>query len=1131
MSTSQPNDRANNQPSHTDNQASANSPFVRFTAANPIQFNPEDLLRADYLDSGSQALFTRISPLYSVDENRFMQTLLPLAKPSEAEKTGISEQTSKLVKHVRDNDSAVKMVDSLLLEYSLDTQEGILLMSLAEALIRVPDNRTADALIADKMSVADWKAHLGSDSGFLVNASTWGLMMTGKVVSIDRGTTAAGFLDRLTKKMGEPVIRSAMQKAMKVMGHQFVLGETIEKANSNSKPYRDKGYTYSFDMLGEAAITQKDADKYFSDYLNAIKAVANVTVKEGMPKPSVSIKLSALHPRYEATQQARVLSELKATVLTLITEARQVNVDLTIDAEEADRLEISLKLFEALYRDEITQGWGGLGMVVQAYSKRCIAVLAWLASLAKEVGDVIPVRLVKGAYWDSEIKLAQQKGLSGYPVWTRKEGTDTAYLACARFLLSEHLQGLIWPQFATHNAHTLASVITMSKHKHFEFQRLHGMGDALYDHILQAYKIPVRIYAPVGAHKDLLPYLVRRLLENGANSSFVHQLLDKSYPIEKLTVHPYDQLTAHVAKGSELRNTRIPLPLEIYDDRTASYGVNIFVDAEWLPFKAAIAAYNTKTWQANSVVAGSNITSDENDNSQSTSQANNQTNNRAKQIRSPYNHHDVVGVSHFASAATAQKAVQAAIAGQADWQAVPASKRADMLRKLADLYEANYAELMALCHREAGKTTQDSIDEIREAVDFCRFYANEAERLSAETHSYTDLQGKKVTQKRHARGTVVCISPWNFPLAIYTGQIVAALVAGNTVVAKPAEQTSLIAHYAVQLMYDAGIPHTALQFVIGAGDVGAALTQAKGIDGVIFTGSTRTAQLINQSLFNQSLLHASHAEQTHEIAAEEMANNRIEDNRTADDLPILIAETGGQNAMIVDSTALPEQVATDAVLGAFGSAGQRCSACRILCVQEDIADSVIELIKGHMAELSVGNPNQVSTDVGPVIDLEAQTSLLTHIETMKTASDAKVIHQTDMAKAMADELQNDLTQATFVPPTAIEVKSIEVIGGEHFGPIMHILRFQAKTAKDIDNLIDQINATGYGLTLGIHSRIETVSQHIERRAIVGNTYVNRNQIGAVVNVQPFGGCGLSGTGPKAGGPHYLARLMKWVKTD
>ncbi|WP_227429519.1 bifunctional proline dehydrogenase/L-glutamate gamma-semialdehyde dehydrogenase PutA [Psychrobacter sp. I-STPA6b] len=1057
------------------------NPIKQFTPEKPILFSPQDLLSPSYITQSPAELIEKVSPLYSVDESSWLSQLLPLAKPSDQERTAIAEQTQRLVEHVRHDDKAVKMVDSLLLEYSLDTKEGILLMSLAEALIRVPDNHTADALIRDKMSVADWKKHLKDDNGFVVNASTWGLMMTGRVVSIDSNTTAAGFLDRMTKKMGEPVIRRAMQRAMKIMGHQFVLGETIEDAKKNSVSYRKKGYTYSFDMLGEAAITNKDAEKYFNDYLHAIKSAASVEVVDGMPTPSVSIKLSALHPRYEATQEAQVLGLLCQRCRLLIEAAREVNVDISIDAEEADRLEISLKLFEALYRDPLTSGWQGLGLVVQAYSKRAIAVLAWLASLAKEVGDKIPVRLVKGAYWDSEVKLAQQKGLSGYPVWTRKEGTDVAYLACARFLLSEQIRGVLWPQFATHNAHTLASVMTMSEHRDFEFQRLHGMGDALYDHILQAYEIPVRIYAPVGAHKDLLPYLVRRLLENGANSSFVHQLLDKSYPIDKLTVHPYDKLTSH----ETLQNPLIPLPLDIYGQRKASFGVNIFVQSQWKPFKAAVDNYLGNTWTAYSIINAEKISTD-----------------NIYEVVAPWNHKVVAGQAHFANAELATCAVEAARQGEQKWQAVSASERAQILRRIAEYYEDNYAQLIALCHKEAGKTMQDSIDEVREAVDFCRFYADEAERLEGETQQVTDLMGQTVTYQRKPRGTFVCISPWNFPLAIYTGQVVAALAAGNTVVAKPAEQTSLIACFATELMYEAGVPAEALQLVLGAGDVGGALSAAKGIAGVIFTGSTQTAQRINQSL--------------HQHRAEQSEGNA--------QLPVLIAETGGQNAMIVDSTALPEQVVRDAVLSAFGSAGQRCSACRILCVQEEVADGIIELLQGNMAELVVGNPVNVSTDVGPVIDKEAQSGLLEHIEHLDKDSNARMIAQTPVS---ADAVES-LDDATFVCPTAIEVNSIETIGGEHFGPILHVLRYKAQ---NLDSLIDAINASGYGLTLGIHSRIESTTHHIERRTVVGNTYINRNQIGAVVNVQPFGGCGLSGTGPKAGGPHYLARLMQWEQTD
>ena len=1061
------------------------NPIAQFTPKEPILFNPIDLLNPEYFAQSAETLYARISPLYSADEACWMSQLLPLAKPSDSERDAATEQTRQLVEYVRSDGKAVKMVDSLLLEYSLDTQEGILLMSLAEALIRVPDNYTADALIRDKMSVADWKKHLKDDNGFMVNASTWGMMMTGRVVSIDSDTTASKFLDRMTKKMGEPVIRSAMQKAMRIMGHQFVLGETIEEANKNSQPYRNKGYTYSFDMLGEAAITHRDAEKYFNDYLHAVKSTAHIKVKEGMPKPSVSIKLSALHPRYEASQESQVMGLLRQRCLLLIEAAREVNVDISIDAEEADRLEISLKLFESLYRDDATAGWDGLGLVVQGYSKRALAVFAWIARLAKEVGDRIPLRLVKGAYWDTEIKLAQQRGLSGYPVWTRKEGTDTAYLACARFLLSEHLRGLIWPQFATHNAHTLASIMTMSAHRDFEFQRLHGMGDALYDHILQAYKIPVRIYAPVGAHKDLLPYLVRRLLENGANSSFVHQLLDKSYPVDKLTIHPYDKLLTN----DYLYNPDIPLPLDIYGARRASFGPNIFVESQWHPFKAAIDKQLQKTWSATSIIAGQAVSASETKDKPSALDSG----VNVHRVRAPWNHKVIAGTVDYATADIARQAIATAVAGQQEWQAVSAFERANILRQIANLYEENYAEFMALCQVEAGKTIQDSIDEIKEAVDFCRFYADEAERLNKISYETTDLNGHQSKQVYKARGTFVCISPWNFPLAIYTGQIVAALAAGNTVVAKPAEQTSLIAHFAAQLMYQSGVPVQALQFVTGAGEVGGALCASDTISGVIFTGSTQTAQRINQSL-----------------------NNHPQANG---ELPILIAETGGQNAMITDSTALPEQVVRDAVMSAFGSAGQRCSACRILCVQEEVADELIELLQGNMAELVVGNPLSIATDVGPVIDSEAKKALEAHIARMAAEPTAKILAQTPMSSS--SEVSQDT--ATFVLPTAIEVNSIDVIGGEHFGPILHVLRYKAR---DLDKLINAINATGFGLTLGIHSRIENIAEHIERHVVVGNTYINRNQIGAVVNVQPFGGCGLSGTGPKAGGPHYVARLMK-----
>ncbi|WP_169391749.1 MULTISPECIES: bifunctional proline dehydrogenase/L-glutamate gamma-semialdehyde dehydrogenase PutA [Psychrobacter] len=1042
-----------------------------FTPAEPILFDPITLLEANSLSISSATRKQFISPLYCADESRWLKALLPLAKPSDNERRQAASQTKTLVNHVRGDTKAIKMVDALLLEYSLDTQEGILLMSLAEALIRVPDKATADKLIADKMSVADWKQHLKNDNQFIVNVSTWGMMLTGRVVRLDP-TTPSRFLDKMTKKMGEPVIRRAMQAAMQIMGQQFVLAENMVEALSNSQSYRDKGYTYSFDMLGEAAITDKDAEKYFNDYLNAIKQAAQITVKAGIPKPSVSIKLSALHPRYEATQEAQVMGALRQRCLLLIEAALGLDVDISIDAEEADRLEISLKLFEALYRDPMTQGWDGLGIVVQAYSKRAIAVLAWLAALAKEVGDRIPVRLVKGAYWDFEIKLAQQKGLAGYPVWTRKEGTDTAYLACARYLLSPQNQGLLWSQFATHNAHTIAAILAMATHSGFEFQRLHGMGDALYDHILKDVQIPVRIYAPVGAHKDLLPYLVRRLLENGANSSFVHQILDTSYPIDKLAAHPVDELLAFAT----LDNPNIPLPLDIYGDRTASFGVNIFVESQWQPLNDAMSQVK-KYWQAAPIINGKSTNGKSPLNSTL----------KKREVFAPWNREVKVGEVIDGDASLADQAIDNAVSAQTAWQAMMVNTRAEILRNIADLYEANFAEFMALCQREAGKTIQDSIDEIKEAVDFCRYYANEAERLQNESIAVIDLDEKLQRSCYEPRGTLVCISPWNFPLAIFTGQIVAALVAGNTVVAKPAEQTSLIAHFAIKLMHQAGVNLDALQLVTGGGVVGDALTSSNAIAGAIFTGSVPTAQRINQSL-NQA---------------------------QRQNLPLLIAETGGQNAMIVDSTALLEQVAKDVALSAFGSAGQRCSACRILCVQEDVADNLIALISGYMAQLSVGNPELVATDVGPVIDKTAKQKLEAHIERLQNEPLAKVLYQTPLN-------QQNTAKGTFVAPTLIEVDDIKTIGGEHFGAILHVLRYHADK---LDNLIDKINATGFGLTLGIHSRIERTAEHIERRARVGNTYINRNQIGAVVGEQPFGGFGLSGTGPKAGGPLYVARLM------
>ena len=1031
-------------------------------------FKAIDVLDPAWISQPEETLWQAISPLYSIDEDIWLRELMPLAEPRSGEIEKTEKLATSLIERVRADDDAIHMIDALLLEYSLDTKEGILLMCLAEALMRIPDADTADALIRDKLSVADWKKHLRNSESLLVNASTWGLLLTGKVVTMDEREdgSPAGIINRLVNRMSEPVIRNAMQQAMKVMGHQFVLGRNINEALDRGSKFRQKGYTYSFDMLGEAALTAADASKYFNDYARAIDVVGNHQDKKAKgPKPSVSIKLSALHPRYEFAQEERVLTELYETVIRLVRRARALDVAITIDAEEMDRLELSLRLFKKLYQHESVRGWGGFGLVVQAYSKRALPVLAWLAGLAKQQGDMIPLRLVKGAYWDSEIKLCQQRGLSGYPVYTRKEATDTAYLACARFLLSEHLCGLIWPQFASHNAHTVSAIMTKATHRQFEFQRLHGMGDALYNKVLDETGVSVRIYAPVGNHKDLLPYLVRRLLENGANSSFVHRLVDARCPISELVQHPWQVLR----ERQPLHNPKIPLPIDIFgDSRKNSFSPNIDIESEWTPFSAEINSHLNRQWQGQSLIDGKPVAGAE-----------------PHPVKAPHDTRILVGSVSFANKALVEQAMDVATQGYTEWQQTPVKTRADALRRLSDLLEEHLAEFVALCHMEAGKTIQDSIDEVREAVDFCRFYANQAEEDCGHPFMLPDLQGTGRNWERRGRGIFVCISPWNFPLAIFLGQVTAALAAGNSVIAKPAEQTSLIAYRAIELMLEAGVPGSAIQLLPGDGaNVGAPLTSDTRINGVAFTGSTETAHLINRAL----------------------------SRRDAAPVP-LIAETGGQNAMIVDSTALPEQVVTDAVLSGFASAGQRCSALRILCVQTDIADRIIELLKGAMAELKVGDPRLHSTDVGPVIDQGAQQGLLQHIEKMKAQS--SLIAQTAMPA--------EASYGTFVPPTAFEIKSIDQLGREQFGPIIHLVRYKAS---ELDKLIDTINATGYGLTLGVHSRNERTAARIEARAKVGNAYINRNQIGAVVGVQPFGGQGLSGTGPKAGGPHYLQRFTR-----
>ncbi|MEZ8691016.1 bifunctional proline dehydrogenase/L-glutamate gamma-semialdehyde dehydrogenase PutA [Vibrio splendidus] len=1032
-------------------------------------FTATDVLKPEFNEQSLADLWTLISPLYMVDETQWLEQLLPLATPSESEKQQITDKTTSLIEAIRADKTSIQMIDALLLEYSLDTQEGILLMCLAEALMRIPDSATADALIRDKLSVADWKSHLKNSDSVFVNASTWGLMLTGKVVGLSSNEQSAGqAVNRLVNKLSEPVIRKAMHQAMKVMGHQFVLGRSIAEAQKNGKSMRDKGFTYSYDMLGEAALTTADANKYFKDYLMAIEAVGRDTYvsSKSSPAPSVSIKLSALHPRYEVANEDRVLTELCDTLEQLLRRAVELDVAITIDAEEADRLELSLKLFEKLYRTDLVKGWGKFGLVIQAYSKRALPVLVWLNRLAKEQGDLIPLRLVKGAYWDSEIKWSQQAGFTDYPVYTRKEATDVAYLACARYLLSPSVRGNIFPQFASHNAHTVSAIAVMTEHKDFEFQRLHGMGDSLYNHAMEAYQQSVRIYAPVGSHKDLLPYLVRRLLENGANSSFVHRLVDARCPVAELTQHPVDMLLAF----DTLHNTKIPLPPAVFPERKNSYGVNIDIESEAHQFEEQVKSFLNNQWTAGPVINGESL-----------AESMIKADQNVEQVTAPYDRRINVGQVAFANLDHVSAAITGADAAFADWNATSVETKAAALDKLADLMEDNLAELVAICHQEAGKTIHDSVDEVREAVDFCRYYAKQADNLQG--FELKGFDGQTRIASRQGRGVFVCISPWNFPLAIFLGQITAALVAGNTVVAKPAEQTSLIAARAVELMNEAGFPAGTIQLLPGRGaEIGSALTSHDAIAGVAFTGSTPTAQRINVSLAS----------------------------RNAKPVPF-IAETGGQNAMIVDSTALPEQVVRDVIRSAFASAGQRCSALRVLYIQEDIADRVVALIHGAMDELSVGIPHLHKTDVGPVIDQNAKQKLLAHLENM-----------TNTQKKVAQlSLGTDCEHGDFVPPSAFEIDDISCLKEEQFGPVLHIVRFKAS---ELTQVVDQINQTGFGLTMGIHSRNETTYRWIEKHVRVGNCYINRDQVGAVVGVQPFGGQGLSGTGPKAGGPHYLYRF-------
>ncbi|WKE64758.1 bifunctional proline dehydrogenase/L-glutamate gamma-semialdehyde dehydrogenase PutA [Gallaecimonas kandeliae] len=1029
-------------------------------------FNASQVVAPDFQVPSLDDLRQVITDNYAVDEESYLTELLKLVPKDEEQTAAITAETERLVTKIRSRHDAGEGIQAFLQQYSLDTQEGIILMCLAEALLRIPDPDTADALIKDKLSGADWARHFNQSESLLVNASTWGLMLTGKVITMDKRLdgSPANLLNRMITRLGEPVVRKAMYAAMKIMGKQFVLGRTIGEALKNSRKSRKMGYTHSYDMLGEAALTGADAKKYFDDYSNAIAALGAAQYDESeAPRPTISIKLSALHPRYDVQNLDRVRTEMVDIVRKLVEKARAANVGLQIDAEEADRLEISLDIFEAVYRSEAAKGWGNFGLVVQAFSKRALPVLLWLTRLGREQGDLIPVRLVKGAYWDTEIKLCQAAGLEGYPVYTRKASTDASYLACARFLLSEHTQGVIYPQFASHNAQTVIAIKTMAAGRPFEYQRLWGMGDELYDTVLEENKGQnVRIYAPVGSHKDLLPYLVRRLLENGANSSFVHKLVDPKTPVSSLATHPLKTLAA----APSLANHKIPMPAAIYGTRKNSGGINLHIQSEAKPFFDALEPFKAKQWQAAAIVGGKDVAGE------------------AQQVLSPQNHEDTVGTVAFASEATVKAALDSAHAAFPAWCRTNVEDRAKALEKFADLMEEHRAELIALVTREAGRILQDGIDEVREAVDFCRYYAQQARKMFNGAEVLPGPTGELNELYSQGKGVFVCISPWNFPLAIFVGQVAAALATGNTVLAKPAEQTCLVAYRAIQLALEAGIPANVLHFLPGTGaTVGAALTSDDRIAGVVFTGSTATAKAINKSLAD------------HDGA-----------------IKTLIAETGGQNAMIVDSTALPEQVVKDVIGSAFTSAGQRCSALRVLYVQADVADRILELLKGAMQELVVADPWHYKTDIGPVIDHKAKALLEEHLEALKGF--AKPIATAPMTAETA--------KGSFVVPTAVEISGIEQLHKENFGPILHVVRFQAE---ELDKVIDAINGTGYGLTLGVHSRNEGLALAIADKANVGNCYINRNQIGAMVGTQPFGGQGLSGTGPKAGGPHYLYRFV------
>jgi RHH-type proline utilization regulon transcriptional repressor/proline dehydrogenase/delta 1-pyrroline-5-carboxylate dehydrogenase len=1007
----------------------------------------------------SRGARVRIAPLYRADETQVDETLLAEAALTPEQQREVARQARALVQEVRKRRVGAGGLDAFLHEYALSSREGVVLMCLAEALLRIPDAETADRLIADKIGGADWENHLGQSDSLFVNASTWALMLTGRVIGLEGGEDRdwTNVLRRIVRRSGEPVIRQAVTQAMRILGRQFVMGRTIDEALERAEAMEAKGYRYSYDMLGEAARTQADADRYLSSYRAAIAAIGAEAKGRGpISAPGISVKLSALHPRYEIFKRKRVMDELVPRLVALAGDAARHGVGFTIDAEESERLEPSLDVIAAVAAAPSLQGWDGLGLAVQAYQKRATAVVDYLAELARDTRRRLMVRLVKGAYWDSEVKRAQERGL-GYPVFTRKIATDVSYLAVAKRLLAS--PDAFYSQFATHNAHTLAAVRVLAGDVPYEFQRLHGMGEALYDQVVA--EVPTRVYAPVGGHEDLLAYLVRRLLENGANTSFVNRIVDEDLPIDEIIADPATRLRSLPVKP----HPRIARPADLYrPERANSRGLDLTDDTVATALARDMEAAAKQPWRAEPLVGGRAV------------------GGIGRPGLDPSDRERRVSTIVEADERAVATAIELAAGAAKGWDDTPAERRAQALDRIATLYEEHMPALMALAVREGGKTLMDAVAEVREAVDFCRYYAARARADFARPFDLPGPTGEKNRLELHGRGVFCCISPWNFPLAIFTGQVVAALAAGNAVLAKPAEQTPAIAAYAVRLMHEAGIPGEVLHLLIGDGKVGARIVADGRIDGVAMTGATETARAILKSLAEKK-----------------------------GPIPPLIAETGGQNAMIVDSSALPEQVVQDAVTSAFQSAGQRCSALRVLYLQEDVAERMIAMLAGALQELRLGDPGLLDTDVGPVIDAEQLAMLDAHATRM--AREGRLL-----ARA---PYRLDCDRGTFFAPMAVEIDSLKRLPGEVFGPILHVIRYRAR---DLDRVLAEIRGTGFGLTLGIHSRIDGTVERIVHGLKVGNTYVNRNMIGAVVGVQPFGGEGLSGTGPKAGGPFYLHRF-------